>query len=95
MGFMKTVAMLGAMIGAGLGAVGNRLGMSLPRVAVAKAGAAAAARPSLDREAAAWFGRSAWRTPGLTPKDWGMSQACRRMVRSSRLRARGLGGARI
>ena len=34
-----------------------------------------------------------WR--GLTPKEWGMSPDCRRMVRKSRLRRAGVAGSRI
>ena len=32
---------------------------------------------------------------GTPPKIWGMSEACRRMVRQNRLRRAGLGGQRI
>jgi hypothetical protein len=34
-----------------------------------------------------------WR--GLTPKEWGMSRTCSRMVRKNRLRRLGVAGSRI
>lgn len=35
------------------------------------------------------------RQRGFTPKDWGMSQACARMVRKNKLRKLGISGQRI
>lgn len=35
------------------------------------------------------------RSPGLTPKQWGMSAACRKMVRKNRFIARGISAQRI
>lgn len=35
------------------------------------------------------------RRPGMTPKQWGMSAACHKMVRKNRLIARGISAQRI
>jgi hypothetical protein len=39
--------------------------------------------------------RHAERDYGHTPKEWGMSRACARMVRKNRLRSLGVAGSRI
>lgn len=39
--------------------------------------------------------RHYFRDGGHTPKEWGMSRACARMVRKNRMRAKGIAGSRI
>jgi len=35
------------------------------------------------------------RSSGMTPKEWGMSEECRKMVRHGRMTRKGVGAARI
>ncbi len=39
--------------------------------------------------------RQFFRSGGHSPKEWGMSRACARMVRKNRMRALGVAGSRI
>jgi hypothetical protein len=41
------------------------------------------------------IGGGAFRNPGCPPKEWGMSHACWKMVRKSRLHAKGISHAKI
>lgn len=89
---------VGAMLaacGAGLARAfgGNRAGMS--QIAIAADAQHVQLREPSVRQAMQRLQLPTWEGPGrgLTPKEWGMSQACRRMVRHNRMRGLGIGGA--